>query len=86
MFLSQFNPVSDARRQVIVAAVIRLARDLDLQVVAEGVETRQQVDLLLAVQCPLAQGYFYSRPVTEPDLLALLRRASSLKAGIGDSP
>lgn len=77
---------SDARRQVIVAAVIRLARDLDLQVVAEGVETRQQVDLLLAVQCPLAQGYFYSQPVTEPDLLALLRRASPLKAGIGDGP
>jgi diguanylate cyclase (GGDEF)-like protein len=76
---------SDARRQVIVAAVIRLARDLNLQVVAEGVETSRQVELLLAVQCPLAQGYFYSRPLKEENLRALFRQRLPPVARIGES-
>ena len=68
---------SNTRRQVIVAAVIRLARDLNLQVVAEGVETQHQVDLLRAVQCPLAQGYFYARPLTEASLRAFWLASAS---------
>ncbi len=63
----------DTRRQLIVGSVIRLARDLHLQVVAEGVETGQQRDMLLALQCPLAQGYLYSRPVGHEELRAWLQ-------------
>jgi len=68
---------TDLRRQVIVTAIIRLARDLDLQVVAEGVETLQQRDMLLALRCPMAQGYLYSRPVRQVDLLTFLQKASA---------
>ena len=64
---------ADIRRQLIVGSVIRLARDLHLQVVAEGVETAQQRDMLLALQCPLAQGYLYSRPVRHEELRAWLQ-------------
>jgi diguanylate cyclase (GGDEF)-like protein len=60
----------DTRRQLIVATVIRLARDLHLGVVAEGVETVQQRDLLLDLQCPSGQGYLYSRPVRHDALLS----------------
>ncbi|CAM3622733.1 Diguanylate cyclase [Deinococcus saxicola] len=64
----------DRRRQVIVASTIRMAGDLGLQVVAEGVETTQQQDMLLALGCPLAQGYLYARPLCPEDLLNLLAR------------
>ncbi|WP_309570660.1 EAL domain-containing protein [Deinococcus sp.] len=65
---------ADGRRQVIVGAVIRMARDLHLQVVAEGVESSGQRDLLTTLHCPLAQGYLYARPLTSEALLAFVRQ------------
>jgi diguanylate cyclase (GGDEF)-like protein/PAS domain S-box-containing protein len=48
---------------VLVRTVLRLAADLGLRVVAEGVETPWQAEILRAAGCPLVQGYLYSRPV-----------------------
>jgi diguanylate cyclase (GGDEF)-like protein/PAS domain S-box-containing protein len=47
----------------IVTAVIGMARSLNLTVVAEGVETQEQLEFLSAQHCDEAQGYFFSRPV-----------------------
>tara|TARA_R110000868_G_scaffold17258_1_gene75943 strand:- start:18377 stop:18592 length:216 start_codon:yes stop_codon:yes gene_type:complete len=46
----------------ITAAVISMAQKLNLQVVAEGVETVQQLDFLEANSCNYYQGYFFSKP------------------------
>jgi EAL domain-containing protein (putative c-di-GMP-specific phosphodiesterase class I) len=43
-----------------------------LKVVAEGVETQEQVDLLKQLNCEMAQGYFYSRPADDQAMLKLL--------------
>ncbi len=51
----------------IVNAVVALARGLKLSVVAEGVELETQLKLLSAQRCDYAQGYFYSRPLTDLD-------------------
>jgi diguanylate cyclase (GGDEF)-like protein len=59
--------VSDADR-AIVRAVIALAQELDLTVVAEGIETREQADELHALGCGLAQGYAFGRPGVAEDL------------------
>jgi diguanylate cyclase (GGDEF)-like protein/PAS domain S-box-containing protein len=58
----------------IVTAVIAMARSLDLRVVAEGVESLEQVRFLRAHQCDEAQGYYFSPPVA-PDQFARLLRA-----------
>ncbi|MGE4634465.1 MAG: EAL domain-containing protein [Arenicellales bacterium] len=47
----------------IVRAITQLARSLGLVVVAEGVETSEQAEVLASIGCPLAQGYFYSKPL-----------------------
>lgn len=52
----------------IVRSVVDLARNLNLKVVAEGVETEQQLDLCLALGCYRVQGYYYARPMILPDL------------------
>ncbi|SEC34613.1 putative bifunctional diguanylate cyclase/phosphodiesterase [Terriglobus roseus] len=57
----------------IVTAVIGMARGLNLKVVAEGVETRQQAAFLLDSQCDEAQGYYFSRPVAPQEFAKLLR-------------
>lgn len=56
----------------IVKSVIHLAGSLDLDVIAEGVETTDQRDCLKAGGCPVVQGYLYSKPRALPDLLDLL--------------
>lgn len=48
----------------ILGAIIELARKLGMGVVAEGVETTEQADRLCAMQCPQAQGYLFSHPLT----------------------
>lgn len=57
----------------IVQAVLILARRFGLSVIAEGVETEQQEELLRKWRCPQAQGYFYSKPVAASDFERLLR-------------
>jgi len=61
----------------IVASVVQLAHALGLEVVAEGVETEHQLELLGSLECDLAQGFLFSRPVPAGELQGLLGRQLS---------
>lgn len=70
---------SDPEDSAIVAAVVSLGHALGLRVVAEGVETEQQLSELVALECDLAQGYFFAPPQPAVDIEDLVlgpRRAS----------
>ena len=58
----------DADDSAIVAATISLAHSVDVQCVAEGVETVEHLDLLRSMECDYAQGFLFSRPLELPDL------------------
>lgn len=60
--------------EVFVRAILSMAHALGMSVVAEGVETREQLDILRALQCNEVQGYFISRPVPAEHMLALMRK------------
>ncbi|MFQ5938176.1 MAG: EAL domain-containing protein, partial [Acidiferrobacterales bacterium] len=63
----------DADDAAIVSAVIALARGLGLQVVAEGVETAEQLDFLRDQHCYTVQGFVFSKPVPAEAMTTLLR-------------
>jgi diguanylate cyclase (GGDEF)-like protein/PAS domain S-box-containing protein len=64
---------SSARQQAIVDGIVRLAQTLNLEVVAEGIETEADRDLLRVIQCPYGQGYLYSQPLAPEDVAGWLR-------------
>jgi len=67
----------DQRCRAIVRALLRLAHDLGVQVIAEEVERREQLDFLLEHRCDFVQGFLFSRPMTAPAFEDLLRRRAS---------
>ncbi|ENY72378.1 response regulator receiver modulated diguanylate cyclase/phosphodiesterase [Aeromonas diversa CDC 2478-85] len=58
----------------ITRAILAMAARLNIKVVAEGVETRDQLDFLRNEGCDLVQGYYFSRPVAADDFLSLLSK------------
>jgi diguanylate cyclase (GGDEF)-like protein/PAS domain S-box-containing protein len=66
--------VDDPSDRAIVEAIIAMGHKLGIKLVAEGIETEEQRALLEAVGCDYGQGYLFSRPLPERELVALLMR------------
>jgi diguanylate cyclase (GGDEF)-like protein len=70
-----FGVTDDPRNATVVRAAIRLAHELGIEAIAEGVETEAQARFLSSAGCDNAQGYLYSRPVDAIAATALLLRS-----------
>ena len=73
------NIIEDKSDKAIVSAIITLARNFDLDVIAEGVESAEQASFLKKAQCNIVQGYLYSVPVSKEDADSLLKNTDSEK-------
>lgn len=67
------------RGQKIISHTIAMSKDIGLELIAEGVETKEQAEFLSGCGCNSAQGYFYSRPVPVDMFEKLLRNSLFLK-------
>jgi EAL domain-containing protein (putative c-di-GMP-specific phosphodiesterase class I) len=76
---------ADANGAAIVRAIVAMARTLNLRVVAEGVETREEYDFLLALGCDGLQGFLLGRPMPATEIaLALARGTGAPRLGTSD--
>jgi len=62
-FISELNKV--ANDQIMVCSILNMADQFNLMVVAEGVETKEQIDFLRSKQCDIFQGFYFSQPLTD---------------------
>jgi diguanylate cyclase (GGDEF)-like protein/PAS domain S-box-containing protein len=77
-FISRMD--TDGETREIVRIIVMLAHGLHLKVVAEGVETEAQAEMLKDIGCELAQGYLYSKPVPAETIEQLLGNAANASA------
>jgi diguanylate cyclase (GGDEF)-like protein len=77
-----FRVTTDSRNATVVRAAIRLAKELGIEVIAEGVETEAQANFLLSAGCAYAQGYYFSRPVNAERATELLQQGKIEFTGI----
>jgi EAL domain-containing protein (putative c-di-GMP-specific phosphodiesterase class I) len=64
---------SEPTANALVDAMIRIAKALRLETVAEGEERKEQADRLRTLQCDMVQGYLFSRPLPSDEMTSLLR-------------
>jgi diguanylate cyclase (GGDEF)-like protein len=74
-FTSQLT--ASGRRRAVLGGLLRMSEELGLAVIAEGVETPEQERALVALGCPLAQGYLFHRPLPVADLVRALTSADA---------
>ncbi len=74
------SPARNRYVRTLIAAMVTVASELGLDLVVEGIETRAQYEELLLLGCRRGQGYYFSKPMPEADLLMSLNRLS-LAAG-----
>lgn len=67
------------RASSILTSVVRMAKWLDMPVIAEGVETKAQLDFLYSIGCDEGQGYFFSRPIPVSEFEALLAQSGTME-------
>ena len=71
----------NGRSRDIISGIIRMARSLDLRILAEYVETKEQRDILVELGCGFYQGYYYSRPLPMDKLVEYIKTAGNTAEG-----
>jgi len=72
---SFFMDAEDEKRTfAVLSAIIMMAKNLDISVVAEGVEEEKHILLLKRLGCDMVQGYYYAKPMPFPEFLSLYKQ------------
>ena len=74
-----FEDIAQKKAQDILCCLIELAHRLHIQVVAEGIETEEQLDFLRTTTCDMVQGYYYARPLPAAEYTAWLEQFHSVE-------
>ena len=71
------NPPGDKDAVAITLAVVSMAQQLGLHIVAEGIKTWKQGEFLHGLSCHVGQGYYYSKPIPAPTFVKMNKQDQS---------
>jgi EAL domain-containing protein (putative c-di-GMP-specific phosphodiesterase class I) len=69
-----FGVATELRNATVVRAAVRLADELGIECIAEGIERSEQMEFLIGCGCRLGQGYYFSKPLDTNRMTALLKQ------------
>ncbi|WP_313639102.1 EAL domain-containing protein [Paenibacillus sp.] len=72
---------TDPTKSALVKTIIQLSHSMGAKVVAEGVETQEQLKLLENMECDIIQGYLFSKPLSSHDLIEFVNSNSAWNNG-----
>lgn len=61
------SSLEDNRSKAVIENIIRMAKQLDMLIVSEGIETEQELEFMKDMNCDIAQGYFFDKPLIKPE-------------------
>ncbi|MDE7430194.1 MAG: EAL domain-containing protein, partial [Lachnospiraceae bacterium] len=65
----QHNP----KMRVVLKNTVAMLKDINMEIVVEGIETQEMLDFFTELQCDFIQGYFFSKPLPKPEFISFLR-------------
>jgi diguanylate cyclase (GGDEF)-like protein/PAS domain S-box-containing protein len=65
---SFIDNILNEKNRIVIECILNLSKSLKYKVIAEGVETKEQLDLLMELRCNIIQGYYFSKPVSEDEV------------------
>lgn len=72
---ANFN--ENARFMIVLQNIVKLLKDMDMEIVVEGVETQELVDRFTNLECEFIQGFFYSRPIPKDQFIEFISSSNS---------
>ncbi|WP_394244266.1 EAL domain-containing protein [Vibrio astriarenae] len=72
----------ETSKTLVVDALVQLTNTFDIYIVAEGIETKEQLEYLKATRCHYGQGYFYSKPICADQMLDYFKQSAELKSAV----
>jgi EAL domain-containing protein (putative c-di-GMP-specific phosphodiesterase class I) len=67
------NRIGQSKQEAIISAIVAMGKAMGMTIVAEGIETTEQLKFLEKLNCDLAQGYLFSKPLPEQDATIYLK-------------
>ena len=77
---SFISKIGHSKQEAIVSAMIAMGKAMGMTVVAEGIETEQQLQYLQNLKCDIAQGYLFSKPLPEQEATLFLQARQDSRA------
>jgi len=75
---SFIDNIKSENNQAVIKSIVHLSKSLKYKIITEGVETKEQLDLLTGLGCSIIQGYYFSKPLSESDFENLLKSQSEI--------
>ena len=70
---------NNPKTRPVLPQTVRMLREMNVQIVAEGVETFEQVVMLRGMDCDFLQGYYYSKPLSEEHFIRYLKKFNNVE-------